>query len=112
LLLVYITTKDEAEASSIGTRLIESRLAACANIFPSIKSIYEWNGSLVHDTEAALVVKTRRELLDKLIADVKANHSYECPCIVALPIAGGNEDFLRWVSGQTLAIEGESSPAE
>ena len=98
---VYITTKDAAEAKTIGTHLVEERLAACANILPAIESIYEWKGELVHDHEAALVVKTSQELLDSLVARVKQLHSYECPCIVALPIIGGSDDFLNWVREQT-----------
>jgi len=102
---VYITTKDHDEARDIGLSLVRQRLAACANVIPAIQSIYVWNGELVEDHEAALVVKTSSVLFDELIADVKARHSYECPCIVALPITGGNDDYLSWLRIQTARIE-------
>ena len=101
LMWVYITAKDDAEAQSIGRMLVESRLAACANIFPAVTSIYEWKDELITSQEAVLVVKATAEILDGLIEAVKAVHSYECPCIVALPIEGGSEDYLAWVRGQT-----------
>ena len=101
LIWVYITAKDDAEAQAIGRMLVESHLAACANIFPAVTSIYEWQGELVTDREAVLVAKTKSAMLDDLIVAVKASHSYECPCIVALPIEGGSDDYLSWLKHQT-----------
>jgi periplasmic divalent cation tolerance protein len=101
LVWIYITTKDAAQAREIGTLLVQRRLAACANVIPSIESVYEWKGEIVHDREAVLIVKTRSDLQDKLIDAVRSAHSYECPCIVALPISGGSDDYLKWLRNQT-----------
>jgi len=95
--LVYITTKDKTEAKAIGRTLIVERLAACANVIDVMESIYWWEGKICEDNESVLIVKTKESLLDKLTAKVKSIHSYECPCVVALRIAGGNEDYLRWI---------------
>ena len=100
-LLIYITARDKKQAKAIGRTLVEERLAACANISGRIDSFYFWEGRLCSDHEAALIVKTTHGLLSRLVKRVKALHSYSVPCIVALPIIGGNNDFLTWVKKET-----------
>ena len=97
---IYITTGDEAEARKIGGTLIAERLAACANIHP-IRSIYRWRGEIEETDEAALLLKTRADLVGQIIARVKALHSYEVPCIIATPIETGNPAYLEWISEST-----------
>lgn len=98
---VYITAGDGAEARRIGRALVSARLAACANVFDAITSVYHWEGEVQEDSEAALIVKTRTELVEAVIARVRELHSYECPAIVAMPIAQGNPDYLEWIGEET-----------
>jgi periplasmic divalent cation tolerance protein len=98
---VYITASDADEATRIGRALVQSRLAACANVQEKIISIYRWQGEVVEDTEAVLIAKTREALVQPLIDKVVALHSYECPCIVALPVADGHGEFLDWIEAET-----------
>jgi periplasmic divalent cation tolerance protein len=98
--LVYITAGSEAEAEKIGDTLVCERLAACANRHP-IKSTFWWEGKVDRDDEVALVVKTKSSLVDEVVTRVKELHSYQVPCIVALPIVAGNPDFLNWIGGST-----------
>jgi len=107
--LFYITAKDLHEAQSIGRSLVKERIAACANIFDPVHSIYHWEGSLCESEETVLVVKTKKALATALINRVRELHSYTCPCIVELPIVSGNSDFLRWVESETTS---EASPQE
>ena len=97
---IYITTGDKAQARDIGRYLVESRLAACVNIFDNMNSMYIWQDEFQDDQEAVLIAKTSQNRLDELIEAVKVRHTYECPCIVALPIADGNPDFLTWIAQQ------------
>jgi periplasmic divalent cation tolerance protein len=99
--LVYITCGNLEEAEKIARALVEERLAACANLLPEVRSIYRWKEAIHSDPETVLIAKTRGELLDKLTARVLALHSYECPCVVAVPIQGGNPDFLNWIRTET-----------
>jgi periplasmic divalent cation tolerance protein len=101
IILVYITVKDKNQAHAIGKALVREKYAACANIIDRIHSLYFWEGSLCDGSEAALIIKTRKSLLDRVIKRVKELHTYSVPCIVALPIAGGNPDFLKWVRKET-----------
>jgi len=98
--LIYMTTKDKTEARDIGAHLVKSRLAACVNIFDHMNSLYVWNGELQDDQEAVMIAKTTQAKVPALIEAVKTKHSYECPCIVSLPIKDGNPQFLAWIGEQ------------
>ncbi|MDP6787626.1 MAG: divalent-cation tolerance protein CutA [Rhodospirillales bacterium] len=99
--MIYVTTSAPEEAARIGRVLVDSRLAACANVFPAMTSIYRWQGEVQDDSEVALIVKTRHGLIDDVVAKVKELHSYDCPCVVALPITAGNPEFLAWIVAET-----------
>lgn len=101
VMFVYVTASDRDEAKAIGRRLVEERLAACANILPGATSVFRWDGKLEEAEEAVLVLKTTEQKLDALIARTKALHSYDCPCVEALPVVEGNRDFLEWVVRET-----------
>lgn len=94
---VYMTAGSKAEAQKIGNALVEERLAACVNILDNMQSIYRWEGKIQQDAEAVLIAKTTDDLVAALVDRVKALHSYECPCIVSLPISSGYPPFLDWV---------------
>ena len=91
--LVYITAKNANEAVAIGRDLVERKLAACANVHSPVVSIYRWRGVIQQDDEVVLIAKTRRDLVEDLSARVAEIHSYDCPCVVAIPIAGGTPRF-------------------
>ncbi|MBZ9578549.1 divalent-cation tolerance protein CutA [Patescibacteria group bacterium] len=98
--LIYITTTDGKEAKRIAEVLVEERLAACVNIFP-IKSIYRWERKIQREGEVALIVKTKDELVDKVIKRAKELHSYDIPCIISLSIEKGYPKFLKWIDKET-----------
>jgi periplasmic divalent cation tolerance protein len=81
--------------------LVEERLAACANIIGPVRSLYWWEGKLQDEPEAICLCKTRADLVARLAQRVKELHSYECPCVVAVPIVGGNPAFIEWIARET-----------
>lgn len=99
--LVYMTAASADDAARMGRALVERRLAACANILGPIRSFYWWDGAVQDDAEVAFIAKTRSELVPELTAAVKAMHPYTVPCVAALPITGGNPDFLAWIEAET-----------
>jgi len=99
--LVYMTTSNEAEAEAICSALVRERLAACANILGTSKSLYWWEGKVQTDSETAVVLKTTGDKLEALTEKAKNLHSYDCPCIVAVNIQSGNLDFLNWIENET-----------
>ena len=94
--IVY-TTANKAEAEEIGRQLVEDRLAACVNILDNMNSIYRWEGKIETGREAALLIKTKKDLVAKVMARVKELHSYECPAILSWSIDQGHEDYLNWL---------------
>jgi len=103
--LLYITAPTPDEARRIARELVERRLVACANIVPSIESIYWWDGEVQSGAEALLLAKTKAELVPHVIDAVRELHSYACPCIVSLPIEQGFAPFLQWIGDETLPAD-------
>lgn len=101
--VVFVTAPSEEEAVRIGRALVDERLAACANIVPSIASAYWWKGQVEEAGEALIILKTRQDLVGRVSERVKALHSYTVPEVVALPILGGNPDYLRWIDDAVAA---------
>ena len=99
--MLYVTAGSHDEAVAVGRAVVEARLAACANIGQAITSLFWWEGAVQEEAEFALILKTREDLVDAVVAKVKEVHSYDCPCVVALPMAGGNPEFLDWIDSQT-----------
>lgn len=98
---IYITAANPEQARLIGEALVAERLAACANILSPMQSIYRWEGKIQRDTEAVLIAKTRAALVERVIARVRALHSYTVPCVVSLAVDAGNPDFLDWIDRET-----------
>ena len=101
--LIYVTTPSREAAEQIAETTVCERLAACANIFDGVLSLFHWDGKLCRENETVLMLKTTQEQCDALMARIKELHSYECPCIVSLPIENGNPDFLKWISDSVEA---------
>ena len=101
IVVVYVTASSDAEANSIAAAVVGERLAACANMLPAIRSMYWWQGAVEESTEVALLLKTHIELVAALIERIRGLHSYDCPCIVALPVVDGNPAFLDWIRVET-----------
>ena len=97
--VVLVTTATE-EAHSIAELLLNQRKVACVNIVPRVDSLFRWQGKLDSSQESLLIIKTRASLLPEIIEMVKKAHSYEVPEIIALPIVGGNEDYLKWMDSE------------
>jgi periplasmic divalent cation tolerance protein len=96
--VVCLVTAPTAMAREIAAGVVESGLAACVNIVPTVESIYRWEGRVEREEESLLVVKSTRAALEALNAAVRAVHPYENFELVALDVAGGSPAYLRWIS--------------
>lgn len=99
--MVYITAESIEEAEIIGRNLVSRKLAACVNIIENMRSIYHWQGKIESGKEVVLIAKTKNALVNELTEHVKNLHSYDCPCIVTLPIQDGNAEFINWIRNET-----------
>ncbi|MEM3086811.1 MAG: divalent-cation tolerance protein CutA [Halobacteria archaeon] len=99
---VFVTAGTPAEARRLARALVERRLAACVNLHP-VRSVYRWKGKVEEAREVALTAKTTRASFPALRAAILELHSYEVPCILALPVAEGHAPYLQWVRSSTTA---------
>jgi periplasmic divalent cation tolerance protein len=101
ILVVLCTCPDETEAGKLAAGLVESRLAACVNVLPHIRSIYRWQGRVHDDAESLMVIKaTKRDYpaLEKWLTD---HHPYDLPEVIAVPVEIGLPAYLEWVAQET-----------
>jgi periplasmic divalent cation tolerance protein len=98
-IVVLVTCGSAKEARKIARALVEQRLAACVNIFPTpVQSVYRWKGKVESAKEFLLFIKTTLGRFAALQRAIRALHSYDVPEIIALPIAAGSHDYLAWIS--------------
>jgi len=96
--IIVLTTIGTAEAArKLAQQIVETKLAACANIIPQIESWYWWEGKVEQGNELLLLLKTTSDRYAQLERHIKQNHPYDLPEIVILPIEGGNADYLNWI---------------
>jgi periplasmic divalent cation tolerance protein len=100
---IVVTAPDRDWLIDLCRQPIEARLAASAHVVDPVTSVYRWNDALRETSEARAFLRSRRDLLDDLTQFVVARHPYEVPNVTALPIIGGNPDYLAWVSAETTA---------
>ena len=100
-LLVITNMPDRASAERLAAALVEARVAACVNILAPCRSVYRWKGAVQQDEEHPVLVKTTAERYAALEATIRANHPYELPEIVAVPVERGLPAYLDWVASET-----------
>lgn len=99
--MIYTTCETPDEAKAIAHELVRRKLAACANIFPGMVAVFEWEGATQEGAETAMFVKTRAGLADAVTAEIKRLHSYDVPAVTVLAVSGGNTAFLDWIAEET-----------
>jgi len=104
--VVLSTCASTEEAERIARQLVQTRLAACVNVLPAMRSIYRWNGVVEDAEEVLLVIKSSRPLFDELRSEITRLHSYQTPEVIALPVVDGAEPYLNWL-GHELRAAGE-----
>jgi periplasmic divalent cation tolerance protein len=101
---VYATFGSEEEARRVARRLVDERLAACANVLAPCHSIYRWQGKLEEAGEVPVIFKTRADAAERLIARIGELHSYDVPAAVVWPIENALPDYARWVLDETKVV--------
>lgn len=100
--VVFITTPSEESADKISRNLLDEKLAACASIIHGVRSLFWWEGKIDEANECLVICKTRQSLVERLTESVRKHHEYKVPEIIALPIIGGNWDYLKWIKESTV----------
>lgn len=95
--LIYCTCPDQETAERIAGQLISQKLAACVNILPGVRSVYEWQGQIETAQEHLLLIKSPQAQYAAIEAAIKALHPYQLPEIIAVAIERGSADYLKWI---------------
>ena len=102
--VVLVTCGSRREAGKIARRVVQRRLAACVNVLETpVLSVYRWKRKIEQAREFLLLMKTSRNRLGALRAEVQRLHSYDVPEFIALPIASGSPAYLRWLDDSLRA---------
>jgi len=97
ILLAISTFPDAETASRIAQTLVEEKFAACANLIPSVHSIYRWKEKIESGSEVMAFFKTTQDRLPAFEEKLRSLHPYEVPELICIKIDGGSPDYLRWV---------------
>ncbi len=95
-LCVAMLTAPSERAELIARRLVDERLAACAQVPGEMTSFYWWKEEVKRERERFLFIKTREDLvqaIQEVLADI---HPYEVPELILLPVVGGLPAYLDW----------------
>jgi periplasmic divalent cation tolerance protein len=103
---VSTTVRNKEDAQTLARGAVEARLGACAQVHGPVTSTYWWDGEVQHDDEWTCVIKTSSEAASRLVEFLSDKHPYDNPEVVVLPIVGGSEDYLDWITEEV------TSPAE
>ncbi|MBF6085303.1 divalent-cation tolerance protein CutA [Nocardia cyriacigeorgica] len=98
---VSITASDADWLAEFTRRLVTDRLAACGNIIPGVRSIYQWDGQVHDDGESLVVLHTRRSLVPAIIERADAEHADETPQVLAVPVVDAHPGYRQWVLDTT-----------
>ncbi|WP_345737950.1 divalent-cation tolerance protein CutA [Prosthecobacter algae] len=103
ILLVLSTFPDLEKARQIGTKLVESQLAACVNLCPGLTSIYRWKGAVETGAEVLAIFKTTSTTYPAMEQRLRELHPYEVPEIVAIPAGHASAAYAQWVAAEVLS---------
>ena len=99
-IIVQTHTNKKQVYEDISRSLIEKRMAACVNIYPTVLSIYRHNKEVVEDNEYLIHVKTASDKFTEIRKIIERLHNYETPEIISLEILEGNEKYLKWIQDE------------
>ena len=97
ILLALSTFPDAEIARRISNQLVNERFAACANIFPSVESIYRWKEKIESGNETLVFFKVSENRQSKFQDKLRSLHPYDVPEIIFVPVVGGLREYLQWV---------------
>lgn len=101
VVIVMVTAASQDEADKIADQVVRSRLAACASTIPTVRSTYWWEGKVMNDQEALLLIKTTSDKFNSLEEAIRKIHSYKVPEIMTIPVSNGFPPYLEWVLRET-----------
>lgn len=100
-IVIYCTVPNKKEGTEIAKVLLEQKLVACINIIDKVESIFSWDGEIMEEKEALMMIKTKKELFSQINHTIQKLHSYNVPEVIAMPIIEADETYLKWIAHET-----------
>src|ERR1700751_6033023 len=98
IFLALSTFPDMETARRISNQLVSEKYAACANILPSVESIYRWKEKIENANETLVFFKLSEDRQTAFQEKLRSLHPYEVPEIIFVQVARGVPEYLRWVA--------------
>jgi periplasmic divalent cation tolerance protein len=95
--VALVTAPDLKTARRLARAALKAQLVACANLVSRVESHYWWRGKIERSAEVLLVLKTTTARLDTLEKLILAEHPYDTPEFIVLPLSGGSKRYLDWL---------------
>ena len=96
--IVLVTAPDLKTARALAKAALKARLIACANLVPKLESHYWWQGKIESGAEVLLVLKAPKSRLPALEKLILAQHPYDTPEFLVLPVSAGSRKYLDWLT--------------
>lgn len=100
---VIVTAEDQDWLRQWATSLVQDRLAACVHTITPIRAVYRWEGEIHDDPQGRIAIHTRASLVPEIVKKADGEHADDVPCVIAVPIADGHPEYLKWVHEETRA---------
>jgi periplasmic divalent cation tolerance protein len=98
VLLALSTFPDAEIARRISNQLVSEHFAACANILPSVESIYRWKDKIESGNETLVLFKVSEVRQAAFQDKLRSLHPYDVPEIIFVPVTGGLPEYLQWIA--------------
>ena len=99
LMILTTTFPDRETAERVVGLLVDGGLAVCGQVGADLTSFYRWEGALCRTAEVAAVIKVLPERFDLCVGELKLQHPYDIPQMVAWPSGFVSRDDLAWAQG-------------
>lgn len=96
-IVILCTTNSQESALNIVQTLVKNKLCACVNIIPKVYSVYSWKDKIETDEEYLMLIKTKKDLFEKVNNKIQEIHPYEVPEVISLDITEGSKSYLDWI---------------
>jgi len=110
-IIIFCTVDSRELGDQIAVALVEAREAACVNIVSGVRSVYRWEGKLCRDSELLLIIKSVAEKFEAVRMRLRLMHTYQVPEVIAVPLAAGDADYLKWLRESVSAVDADYSAA-
>lgn len=103
LVLVYTTWESVEQAKTAGKHLLEKRVCGCINIYPEMYPMFWWppkENKIDESKEVVMIIKTLKKNYENLEKEIYKIHTYDTPCIIAIPTYKVNKDYYNWIKDE------------